>query len=138
MIEEKIIKLQNEIRNFKTSQTIGQSNSTNFLITSGSILNVTTGTYGYWEGELLFQSGGQAFPHVSILIEDASVSSGTVTVTPFYGPTFYWEVIEPEDLYQDRMFFTIKTSVGSQSASIRSSIYADTPGTSTIERLMAP
>jgi len=127
-IEKKIAELQEEVRRFKTSQAIGQSNSTNYKIVSGAKMTIATNQYKYGDATITFTSSGRAFPHFCYTVDSYTVSDGgTATITPYYLPQYTWS--EQADLYKDSMLIQVRTSSASQTVTIYFTIYSDTPGT---------
>lgn len=127
-IEKKIVELQEEVRKFKTSQAIGQSNSTNYKIVSGAKMTISTSQYSYGSATITFTSSGRAFPHFCYTVDSYTVSGGgTATITPYYLPQYTWR--EQADLYKDAMSIQVRTSSANQTVTIYFTIYSDTPGT---------
>ena len=126
-IEKRIIQIENEIRYFKTSQDIGQSNSMNYKIVENGVMTITTDNYGYGTSKITFKSNGRAFPHFSFYAN--SYTSG-VTITVNYNPQYGgWQ--QQAELYQDSM--TITANAGNnQTVTVYFTLYADTPGIYTL------
>lgn len=126
-IENRIIRIENEIRYFKTSQDIGQSNSMNYKIVENGEMTVTTNNYGTGSRTITFKSSGRAFPHFSFHAN--SYPSG-VTIIVNYNPQYGgWE--QQAELYEDSMTVTVRAG-NNQTVTVYFTLYADTPGIYTV------
>lgn len=123
-LEQKIISLENEIREFKTSQALGQSSSAIYPIIKGASFSVNTGSYSYATRTITFTSQGRPFPHFTFIVESTSSSSGSATITPYYKPLYGLE----SELMADSMVIEIRSSSANSNVTVWYSIYADTPG----------
>lgn len=126
-IENRIIRIENEVRYFKTSQDIGQSNSTNYKIVENAVLNITTSSYGFGSATIFFKSSGRAFPH--FCFKANSYTSGatlTINYMPQYGA---WQ--QQAELYEDALVVNVRAG-NNQTITIYYTLYADTPGTFTV------
>lgn len=126
-IENRIIKIENEIRYFKTSQEIGQSNSMNYKIVENAVMTVTTSNYGFGYATITFKSAGRAFPHFSF---NANSYTSGATITINYNPQYGgWQ--QQAELYEDSMTVNVRAG-NNQTITIYFTLYADTPGTYTV------
>ena len=123
-LEQKVIKIENEIKKLKASQSIGESNSKIYKIVDNGQIILNSGNSTAINKYIVFTTSGRLFPHAMIVIKSANYGSTACPTTLIaFNDTIYGE---PTD--RDIYYFSINAGGKNRSVSIVYDVFADTPG----------
>lgn len=131
-IEKEVVKLEEEIKKLKSSQTIGQSNSYKYLIAGDIAENWVVGSVGEIFKTIKFTSNARAFPHASIVINSARIGNTDVSqyITWYsYSDPFIVQRAKENLFLSYVVAYFFNRNYANTTINVNYSIYADTTGT---------
>lgn len=121
-ISQAIIKLENDIKEFKVSQTIGDSNSRIYTIVKNYPITLSLAANQYSICEIIF-TGERIFPNISVMILGTQPSNGMYSPRP--GQSGF---VLNDDPYNARMILDFGYSSSARTINTNLTLKADCKG----------
>lgn len=129
---KKLVKLEEQIKQFKTSQFLGGSNSTTYILAKNYQVDVSVPS-GKDLIVIYFTSAIRPFPKMSILLKSVTSGSSDLTsstnlIHPRIGSTGY-----SSDIYKTSMVIDLPVALTDRTIHLIMDIFADTTGNISME-----
>lgn len=127
-IEKEIISLEEELKQFKTSQALGSSNSIMYPIVENMEYSFSLPASSYRYVTFTFTSNARPFPRMSIKILSATLNGSDVLSSIYVTQAVSQDRLTQPSIYTTRLATSGFSGSSARTLVLRVSIYADTTG----------